>query len=68
VGKGWFSLTPFLRKAALKLSYWEMREVRGFILFGNPCFYCFFDGAGQVALFSAESLDGLESELLFQLI
>ena len=36
--------------------------------FGNPCFYCFFDGASQVALFSAESLDSLEPELLFQLI
>jgi hypothetical protein len=38
------------------------------LLFGNPCFYCFFDGASQVALFSAEPLDGLEPKLLFQLI
>jgi hypothetical protein len=38
------------------------------LFFGNPGFYCFFDGAGQVALFSAESLDCFEPELLFQLI
>jgi hypothetical protein len=68
VGKDWFSLSPFSRKAALKLSYWEMKEMRGFLSFGNPCFYCFFDGASQVALFSAEPLDRFEPELLFQLI
>jgi hypothetical protein len=53
VGTGWFSLSPFSRI---------------YSFFGNPGFYCFFDGASQIALFSAESLDGFESELLFQLI
>jgi hypothetical protein len=68
VGTGWFSLTPFSRKAALKWSYWEMKEARVDLFFGNPRFYCFFDGASQVALFSAESLDGFEPKLFFQLI
>jgi len=36
--------------------------------FGDPCFYGFFDSSGQVALFPAKSLDGLNPELLFQFI
>jgi hypothetical protein len=68
VGEGWFSLTPFSRKAALKWSYWEMKEAHVDLFFGYPCLHGFFDGASQIALFSAESLDGFEPELLLQLI
>ena len=36
--------------------------------FGDPCCYGVFDGSGEVALSPAVFLDGLESELLLQLI
>ena len=36
--------------------------------FGDPGRYSLCDGSGEVALFAAETLDGLESQFFFQFI
>ena len=53
---------------SLEIIIWEVGESRCLIFSSNPYFYCFFDSSGQIALLSAQSLDGSNPELLLQIV